>query len=49
MLLLMSSNEAQKKNLNPLVRIVSWAQSACDPMLMGIFPIDAFNIFMRTR
>jgi acetyl-CoA C-acetyltransferase len=43
MLLLMSSNEAQKQNLNPLVRIVSWAQSGCDPMLMGICPIDAIK------
>ena len=43
MLLLMSAKEAQKHNLNALVRIVSWAQSGCDPMLMGVCPIEAIQ------
>jgi len=38
---LMSQNEAQKRNLKPLVKIVSWATSGVDPSLMGSGPIPA--------
>ena len=38
---LMSQNEAEKRNLNPLGRIVSWATCGVDPSLMGSGPIPA--------
>ena len=38
---LMSQNEAKKRNLNPLVKIVSWATCGVDPSLMGSGPIPA--------
>ena len=38
---LMSQNEANKRNLDPLARIVSWATCGVDPSLMGSGPIPA--------
>jgi len=38
---LMSNSEAEKRKLNPLARIVSWATSGVDPSLMGSGPIPA--------
>ena len=38
---LMSYEEAKKKKLNPLAKIVSWAQCGVDPSLMGTGPINA--------
>ena len=38
---LMEQNEAQKRNLKPLAKIVSWATSGVDPSLMGSGPIPA--------
>jgi acetyl-CoA C-acetyltransferase len=38
---LMSQHEAQKRNLKPLAKIVSWATSGVDPSLMGSGPIPA--------
>ena len=38
---LMSLNEAKKRNLNPLVKIVSWVTCGVDPSLMGSGPIPA--------
>ena len=38
---LMSQAEAKKRNLEPLVKIVSWATSGVDPSLMGSGPIPA--------
>ena len=38
---LMSQNEAKKRNLDPLVKIVSWATCGVDPSLMGSGPIPA--------
>ena len=38
---LMNQNEAEKKNLNPLAKIVSWATCGVDPSLMGSGPIPA--------
>ena len=37
----MSYEEAKKKKLNPLAKIVSWAQCGVDPSLMGTGPINA--------
>ena len=39
--LLMSMDEAKKRNLDPLARIVSWATCGVDPSLMGSGPIPA--------
>ena len=33
--MLMSLKESNLKNLRPLVKIVSWAQTGCDPISMG--------------
>jgi len=38
---LMNNSEAEKRKLNPLARIVSWATSGVDPSLMGSGPIPA--------
>jgi len=38
---LMSANEANKRNLKPLGRIVSWAQAGVDPSVMGTGPIPS--------
>ena len=38
---LMSYEDAKKKKLNPLAKIVSWAQCGVDPSLMGTGPINA--------
>ena len=38
---LMRDNEAKKRNLNPLAKIVSWASCGVDPSLMGSGPIPA--------
>ena len=38
---LMDGNEAKKRNLKPLAKIVSWATCGVDPSLMGSGPIPA--------
>ena len=38
---LMSRNEAKKRNLKPLGKIISWATCGVDPALMGSGPIPA--------
>ena len=40
-LLLTTLEEAKKKSIEPLVKIVSWASTGVDPALMGLGPIDA--------
>jgi acetyl-CoA C-acetyltransferase len=40
-LLLTTLDEAEKKSIKPLVKIVSWASVGVDPNLMGLGPIDA--------
>ena len=42
-LLLMTLDEAEKKSIEPLARIVSWASVGVEPSLMGLGPIDAIN------
>ena len=39
--ILMSQNQAEKRKLNPLAKIVSWATCGVDPSLMGSGPIPA--------
>jgi len=40
-LVLMSAAEAKRRKLEPLARIVSWAQAGVDPAIMGSGPIPA--------
>ena len=40
-LLLMTADEAKRRGLEPLARIVSWAQAGVDPAVMGTGPIPA--------
>ena len=40
-LLLTTLEEAEKKSIEPLARIVSWASVGVDPALMGLGPIEA--------
>lgn len=40
-LVLMSAEEAQKRGLSPLARIVSWATAGVDPAIMGTGPVPA--------
>ena len=40
-LLLTTLEEAQKKSIQPLVKIISWASVGVDPSLMGLGPIEA--------
>ena len=37
----MSADEARNRSLQPLCRIVSWAQAGVDPAFMGMGPVDA--------
>jgi acetyl-CoA C-acetyltransferase len=40
-LVLMTAEEARKRNLTPLARVVSWATAGVDPAIMGTGPIPA--------
>ncbi len=42
-LFLTTFEEAEKKSIKPLAKIVSWAQVGVDPTLMGLGPIEAVN------
>jgi acetyl-CoA C-acetyltransferase len=42
-LLLTTLEEAEKKSIKPLVKIVSWASVGVDPALMGLGPIEAIR------
>jgi acetyl-CoA C-acetyltransferase len=44
---LMSADEAKKRGVKPLARIVSWAQSGVDPSIMGTGPIPASREALR--
>ena len=46
-LILLSSDEAEKKTLKPLVRIVSWSSVGVEPSLMGLGPIDAVKLALK--
>ena len=46
-LLLTTLEEAEKKSVRPLVKIVSWASVGVDPSLMGLGPIDAVRESVR--
>lgn len=40
-LLVMSAKEAQRQDLNPLCRVVSWAVRGVEPHIMGLGPVHA--------
>ena len=44
---IMNNQNAKKKNLNPLAKIVSWAQCGVDPSLMGTGPIPASKLALK--
>jgi acetyl-CoA C-acetyltransferase len=44
---LMSATEAQRRNLKPLARIVSWGQAGVDPAIMGTGPIPASKAALK--
>ena len=44
---LMTSEEAYKRQLEPLAKIVSWAQSGVNPSIMGIGPVNAIKQAVR--
>ena len=45
--LLTSSDEAEKKSLKTLAKIVSWSSVGVDPALMGLGPIDAVKLALK--
>lgn len=44
---LMSAEEAKRRGLKPLARIVSWAQAGVDPSIMGSGPIPASRAALK--
>jgi len=46
-LVLMSREEAELRNIEPLVKIVSWATCGVEPSLMGLGPIPATNLALK--
>ena len=40
-LVLMTADEAKKRGITPLAKIVSWATTGVDPSIMGIGPVTA--------
>ena len=46
-LLLMSLSEAEKKSIEPMAKIISWASVGVDPSLMGLGPIDAVKAAVK--
>ncbi len=46
-LVLMSADEARRRNIKPLARIVSWAQAGVDPAIMGSGPIPASRAALK--
>jgi len=44
---LMSADEAEKRGIEPLARIVSWAQAGVDPAIMGTGPIPASKLALE--
>ena len=46
-IILMSKQEAEKRSIEPLAKIVSWATCGVDPSLMGLGPIPAVNLALK--
>src|SRR5205085_9887257 len=47
MVVVTTAENAQKKNVKPLGRIVSWGIAGCDPEIMGIGPVPATQIALK--
>jgi acetyl-CoA C-acetyltransferase len=45
--LLMSEEEVKKRSLQPLAKVVGYAQAGCDPKIMGFGPVDAIKKLVR--
>jgi acetyl-CoA C-acetyltransferase len=45
--ILMSRKEAEVRSLEPLVKVVSWANCGVEPSLMGLGPIQAVNMALE--
>jgi acetyl-CoA C-acetyltransferase len=45
--ILMNAHEAEKRGLEPLARIVSWAHAGVDPSIMGTGPIPASRAALK--
>ena len=45
--ILTSFDEAKKKSLKPLAKIVSWSSVGVEPSLMGLGPIDAVKLALK--
>ena len=45
--ILMSREEAERRSIEPLVKIVSWATCGVEPSLMGLGPIPAVNMALE--
>lgn len=45
----MNGTEAQKQSIRPIARIVSWAQTGIDPLLMGLGPVTAVEEVVRYK
>ena len=45
--LLTSLEEAEKKSLKPLVKIISWSSVGVEPSLMGLGPINAVKLALK--
>ena len=46
-LVLMSADEAKKRGIKPLAKIVSWATTGVDPKIMGIGPVTASQAALK--
>ena len=46
-LLLMTQTEAEKKSIEPLAKIISWASVGVEPSLMGLGPIEAVRAAVK--
>src|SRR5262249_49662790 len=46
-LVLMSADEARKRGIKPLAKIVSWATTGVDPSIMGIGPVTASQAALK--
>lgn len=45
--ILMTADDAEKRGVEPLARIVSWAQAGVDPAIMGTGPIPASKLALK--
>lgn len=46
--LLLSEAEVKRRNAKPLARIVGYAQTGCEPRVMGMGPVSAIRKLLKT-